>query len=523
MLVAGSRRTWHDALAFALSSCFWMSCVGLPWLVVSACNVDSSVGPQTQVVVDIDAEPRVRLRSAQLQLFIVGARARDSADVPSLQRQLTLGHDGAPNWPLRLVLVPKNGDASRMFTVTATALDANDSFVAAVRLMSGYVRDQIRYAKLVLETDCIDVQCALGESCSAGACVSAYREPATLALFWPTADAGTADAAVARDAATDDDAGPDDFAQDAIGTSLRTILDRCARDRGGCDPLVTCQSIAELVVCGACPAGYLDVHGDGTQCSDIDECAHDNGGCDAQHGQCTNTPGDRACRCTGGYHGDGTRCTANALCDDASGCGKQATCRAGGCVCNAGYHGDGTQCDDIDECAQASDACRANATCMNSAGSFTCPCNPGYVDMAGACVDLDECAANSDGCDDSPDACSNTPGAFVCACPSGYSGDGTGADGCSDIDECAADSDDCSDTPNACSNTPGAFVCKCPTGYSGNGKGKTGCVDLDECASNNGDCGKHRSCKNTPGSHECGDCDSGYRKNEGGECVSKDG
>ena len=33
---------------------------------------------------------------------------------------------------------------------------------------------------------------------------------------------------------------------------------------------------------------------------------------------------------------------------------------------------------DIDECADSSDNCDANAACTNTGGSFTCACNTGY-------------------------------------------------------------------------------------------------------------------------------------------------
>jgi hypothetical protein len=531
--------------------------------IASACRVDTSVGPQTQVVIDIDAEPEVRARSAQLQLSILGARDGDDAlsGNPTFDRQFALGYDDAPTWPVRVVLVPKAGDSRRRFTVSATALDANDAFVTAVRLTSGYVAEEIRYANLVLEAACLDVQCPLGDSCTEGQCVSAEREPHELPLFWPTDDAGTPDASLDTDAADDDSGSPNDSSE----SPTQDAQDRCTRNWGGCDPLVTCQVAASDVHCGDCPSGYIDVHSDGTQCSDIDECARKNGGCDLAHGQCTNTPGGRECRCTGGYHGDGMRCTLNTLCHDASSCGKDAGCRDGICVCNAGYSGDGTQCDDIDECAQLTAACGGSATCTNTPGGFRCVCLPGYVDSEGTCVDRDECALNLDDCDDSPDACLNTAGGFQCVCPSGYTGDGKGASGCVDIDECTTNVDDCDDSPQACVNVMGTFMCMCPSGYTGNGKsssgcadvdecatnnggcdskrpctneagsfscgkcdsgwsrdGATGCIDVDECTTDNGSCGKHRVCKNSAGSHKCGDCESGYYENDSGECVRKD-
>ena len=47
--------------------------------------------------------------------------------------------------------------------------------------------------------------------------------------------------------------------------------------------------------------------------------------------------------------------------------------------CGDGYITDSVEvCADIDECANDTDNCDADATCTNAAGSFTCACNSGY-------------------------------------------------------------------------------------------------------------------------------------------------
>ena len=157
---------------------------------------------------------------------------------------------------------------------------------------------------------------------------------------------------------------------------------------------------------------------------------------------------------------------------------------------------------DINECADGSDNCASNATCMNIPGNFLCSCNHGYTGDGTTCVgkidskhainkdaylhktiDIDECDNGRSSCSVNA-TCTNTPGDFICTCNQGYSGDGTTCVGqyyrnCAlkvhttiiiifiDIDECIS-GNNCS--PNAtCMNTPGDFICTCNPGYSGDG------------------------------------------------------
>ena len=47
---------------------------------------------------------------------------------------------------------------------------------------------------------------------------------------------------------------------------------------------------------------------------------------------------------------------------------------------------------DIDECSEGTDTCHDNATCTDSAGSFSCECDSGYSgnghDCSGECVSV---------------------------------------------------------------------------------------------------------------------------------------
>jgi hypothetical protein len=117
---------------------------------------------------------------------------------------------------------------------------------------------------------------------------------------------------------------------------------------------------------------------------------------------------------------------------DALTCGANAECvtaasGAAACECLTGFTGDGTTCtaDAVDECAAGTDNCDANATCTDTATSFTCACNDGYSGDGVTCTPgaVDECAAGTDNCDANA-TCTDTATSFTCACNDGFTGDG---------------------------------------------------------------------------------------------------
>ena len=294
--------------------------------------------------------------------------------------------------------------------------------------------------------------------------------------------------------------------------------DPCGLDHGGCDRLATCKRDGTSALCGACPAGYADIYGDGTRCSDIDECATGGAAC-GDNAQCRNTPGSYTCRCSAGYDFHGDACVDVDECaEDLDDCNEQpeACVNLAGsfaCKCPVGFTGTGKlgDCLDIDECALGRHDCDDDpAACVNEVGGYRCACPQGFSGTGrgtDGCTGVDECALGLHDCDRDPAACVDLPTGYNCLCPPGYSGDGRGPQGCQDVDECPAE---CDTEPAACVNTSGGHICQCPPGYQGLGLGDSGCSDIDECALGQHNCDRSpNACTNTPGAYTC-TCPAGY-------------
>ena len=227
------------------------------------------------------------------------------------------------------------------------------------------------------------------------------------------------------------------------GSNCDVDVDECAEGIDTCDALVACTNTPGSFTCGSCPSGYSDTNGDGTQCADINECRTNNGDCgDATSWFCTNN------------------------------------------VAAA------PTCTDIDECAEETDNCHADAACTNTSGSFTCVCNVGYSGVGFTCTDDNECIGEGSGnnCDTNA-TCTNTAGSFTCDCNAGYSGDRLS---CTDDDECIGEgsANNC-EAHATCTNTAGCFTCDCNAGYSGDGVTCT-----DESSSGGDSSGGGCSCGN---------------------------
>lgn len=92
------------------------------------------------------------------------------------------------------------------------------------------------------------------------------------------------------------------------------------------------------------------------------------------------------------------------------------------CACNSIFGvPDVTQTDDL--CGAGLAVCAPEATCANTADSYTCTCNAGFTGDGKTCSDIDECMAAQSPCDVHA-TCTNTVGSYTCACDADYGGDG---------------------------------------------------------------------------------------------------
>ncbi len=111
----------------------------------------------------------------------------------------------------------------------------------------------------------------------------------------------------------------------------------------------------------------------------------------------------------------------------------------------------------MDECAEGLSACSEQATCSNTAGSFTCAFNNGWTGNGVQCRDADECQARTDSCSRNA-RCNNTAGSFACTCIPGFTGDGQT---CADVDECSSSGPARCHAGAQCVNMDGSFLCQC--------------------------------------------------------------
>jgi len=212
------------------------------------------------------------------------------------------------------------------------------------------------------------------------------------------------------------------------------------------------------------------------------------------------------------------------VCDDGNliavdGCNATCTAVATGWTCPAGGGACAEVCGDGlvvgSEVCDSPSAPGCDNSCRTVRNGFRCPSAGG---VGGSCTPINECAEGTAVCGADASCVDLTPDlltvvdTYRCDCNAGYTGDGQV---CTNINECLTGTV-CGPNTNCQDLVPAAsagsrFACSCQTGFSGDAFDTiAGCTDVDECATANGGCDTLTTCTNTAGSRTCGACPSGY-------------
>lgn len=144
-------------------------------LLLGAALVACDARPSTQVLVHISAE---RITARRTRAVLVRVANQADPDSPRLEQTVRLQGDGAEtSFPLTVPLVPRGGDTSIVYRVEAEAYGEDDRKFNEARVISGYVPDQLRKIRMLLEDQCIEITCRDDQTCHEGDCIDARVEP----------------------------------------------------------------------------------------------------------------------------------------------------------------------------------------------------------------------------------------------------------------------------------------------------------------------------------------------------------
>jgi len=122
----------------------------------------------TQTILSVNATEHVRAQISRL-----GVRVDNVTQdmTPSINEQVP-----SPNWPLKLAIVPRAGDAARWFAVTLEAFRAQESAAfLTVKLQTGFVKGHKYYTALILDDACVTGSnpqaCGAQQTCVGDLCV----------------------------------------------------------------------------------------------------------------------------------------------------------------------------------------------------------------------------------------------------------------------------------------------------------------------------------------------------------------
>jgi len=237
--------------------------VALAALTLVACSTNTVV-PATQVIVRVRVEPNVRDEAAFLMIDVEGSNDGRTFD--------RISHEGspralpAPGSSVAVALTPLNGDATRIYRVTARAVSMTRADLAVARVISGYRAGETLEYELVIYGRCTRTCTAIETCLASGMCGNAVVDATTLTVL-RDGSVGTTDGGVGADAAT--------------------------RDANVDAPMPDAAP--------ACPTGYSGTDG---MCTDINECAAMTDDCDRDPAAaCTNTTGGFTCACPASFTG----------------------------------------------------------------------------------------------------------------------------------------------------------------------------------------------------------------------------
>jgi alpha-tubulin suppressor-like RCC1 family protein len=137
-----------------------------PWLLVPAAFAWGCTShPATQVIITFRAEPEALARADTFRIEV-----KDNAGDAVLSRETPIDREGAEL--ARVPLIPRDGDATRRFSLHAELLDAAGAAFVELRASAGYRDRELLELDLVFEDGCEDrLDCGEGRTCEGGRCV----------------------------------------------------------------------------------------------------------------------------------------------------------------------------------------------------------------------------------------------------------------------------------------------------------------------------------------------------------------
>ncbi len=358
---------------------------GLSLLLVAAlgCGDDP-----TQIIVEVYGADEIVRDVTGVRIRVEG-RGRDDGDFsdPPVYVTDNAVPAGESNFPLTHVIAPLDGDANRIYRVTAQGLisDATGiSVISEARAISGFIKGETRVLRLYLPGGpCRDRTCPVTQTCLQGSCVDIVEIPPELL---PGRNGDPFDAGV-------------------MDVGLDTMGDTCEGEGDPCDPEALCETGVTM-----CSDGEPVCVGTGTPRAAATVCRASDGVCDAEEtcdGESLECPVDAPVADLTPCGDEGEICVAGVCgdCDPSAACDTGNACERGALVCDTEPRCDAVgPADPGTLCRAATGLCDQEEFCDGM--SMACPDDAlhdsGFVcrDAAGPCDIADVCDGSSVNCAD---------------------------------------------------------------------------------------------------------------------------